>query len=405
MAKPKNILFVHQNFPGQYVRLAPALVARGHKTLALAIERGGGTAGTRVLRYAPKRGTTQEAHPWAQDFETKILRGEACGRAVLDLARQGFVPDVICANPGWGESLFLKDASPRAKLHLYLEFFYRAEGGDFGFDPEFPAPEYDGAARLRARSAAQLLALDSMDGAVAPTAWQRGTFPEPYRKRIDVCFDGVDTDKAVPDPTAVLEIGGHRFAAGEPIVTFVNRNFEPYRGYHVFMRALPKLLARAPAARILMVGGDGVSYGAKPTDGVSYKERFLAEVKSEIDLSRVHFLGKLPYETYLKVLQVSAAHVYLTYPFALSWSLFEAMSAGCAVVASSTGPVLDLVEHGKTGVLVDFFDKDGLAEAIAGVLAKPEAFRKMRTAARAHVKARYALADCLARHVKLVERY
>ncbi|MCM0018953.1 MAG: glycosyltransferase family 4 protein [Tagaea sp.] len=405
MAKPKNILFVHQNFPGQYLRLAPALAARGHKTLALAIERDGEAAGTRVLRYVPKRGTTPDAHPWAQDFETKILRGEACARAVLDLKRKGFVPDTICANPGWGESLFLKDALPQAKLHLYLEFFYRAEGGDYGFDPEFPAPEFDGAARLRARSAAQLLALDSMDGAVAPTAWQRGTFPEPYRKRIDVCFDGVDVARIVPDPNAVLEIGGNRFAAGEKIVTFVNRNLEPYRGYHIFMRALPRLLARVPDARILLVGGDGVSYGAKPKDGISYKERFLAEVKDRIDPARVHFLGKLPYETYLKALQVSAAHVYLTYPFALSWSLFEAMSAGCTVIASSTGPVLDLVEHGKTGVLVDFFDKDGLADAIAGALEKPEAHRKMRIAARAHVKAKYALDDCLARHVKLVERY
>ena len=405
MSKPKNILFVHQNYPGQYVRLAPALAARGHKTLALAIERGGESGGTRVVRYAPKRGTTQEAHPWAQDFETKILRGEACARAALELARQGFVPDVICANPGWGESLFLKDALPRARLHLYLEFFYRAEGGDFGFDPEFPAPGFDGAARLRARSAAQLLALEGMDGAVAPTPWQRGTFPEPYRKRIDVCFDGVDVDRVVPDPDAVLEIAGKRFAAGQPIVTFVNRNLEPYRGYHVFMRALPKLLARAPDAQILLVGGDGVSYGAKPADGVSYKERFLAEVRESIDPTRVHFLGKLPYATYLKVLQVSAAHVYLTYPFALSWSLFEAMSAGCAVIASSTGPVLDLVRHGKTGLLVDFFDKDGLAQAIGEVLANPEAHRKMRAAARAHVKAHYALGDCLARHVKLVERY
>jgi glycosyltransferase involved in cell wall biosynthesis len=381
------------------------LAARGHKTMALAIERGGETAGTRVVRYAPKRGTTPGAHPWAQDFETKILRGEACARAALDLARQGFAPDVICANPGWGESLFLKDALPKAKLHLYLEFFYRAEGGDFGFDPEFPAPEFEGAARLRARSAAQLLALESMDGAVAPTAWQRGTFPEPYRKRIDVCFDGVDVARATPDPDAVLEIGGKRFAAGEPIVTFVNRNLEPYRGYHVFMRALPKLLARAPQAQVLLVGGDGVSYGAKPADGVSYKERFLAEVKDGLDLSRVHFLSKVPYEAYLKVLRVSAAHVYLTYPFALSWSLFEAMSAGCAVIASSTGPVLDLVAHGKTGLLVDFFDTDALARTVADVLARPEAFRKMRSAARAHVKARYALADCLARHVKLVEGY
>jgi glycosyltransferase involved in cell wall biosynthesis len=189
------------------------------------------------------------------------------------------------------------------------------------------------------------------------------------------------------------------------VVTFVNRNLEPYRGYHVFMRALPALLARHPGARVLIVGGDGVSYGAKPADGVSYKDRFLAEVRDAIDPARLHFAGKLPYDVYLKVLQVSAAHVYLTYPFALSWSLFEAMAAGCAVIASSTGPVLDLIEHGRTGVLVDFFDPAALAEAIGDALARPASFGPMRAAAREHIVGNFALADCLARHAALVERY
>jgi glycosyltransferase involved in cell wall biosynthesis len=400
-----NVLFVHQNFPGQYLHLAPELARRGHRIMALAIEQGGRAGDTMVRRYAPKRGTTLAAHPWSQDFETKILRGEACARAALDLAGEGFVPDVICANPGWGESLFLKDALPRAKLHLYLEFFYRAEGGDFGFDPEFPHPAFDGPARLRARSAAQLLALDAMDGAVAPTSWQRDRFPDVYRPRIETCFDGIDVDRVVADPNATLEIAGHRFAAGQKVVTFVNRNLEPYRGYHVFMRALPRILKKVPDAQVLIVGGDGVSYGIKPPDGVSYKDRYLAEMRDQLDLSRVHFLGRVPYETYLKVLQVSAAHVYLTYPFALSWSLLEAMAAECAIVASRTGPVPEAVEDGKSGVLVDFFDRDGLADAVAAVLDKPAAYRAMRTRARAKVLRDYALAACVKRHADLVERY
>jgi glycosyltransferase involved in cell wall biosynthesis len=400
-----NILFVHQNFPGQYLHLAPELARRGHRTMALAIERDGTLAGTSTRRYAPRRGTTLAAHPWSQDFETKILRGEACARAALDLARNGFVPDLICANPGWGESLFLKDALPKAKLHLYLEFFYRAEGGDFGFDPEFPHPAFDGPARLRARSAAQLLALDAMDGAVAPTAWQRGTFPAVYAPRIETCFDGIDIDRVTPDAAATLTIAGKNFAAGQKIVTFVNRNLEPYRGYHVFMRALPRLMAKVPDAQVLIVGGDGVSYGIKPPDGVSYKERYLAEMRDQIDLSRVYFLGRVPYDTYLQVLRVSAAHVYLTYPFALSWSLLEAMAAECAVVASRTGPVPEAIEDGKSGVLVDFFDSDGLADAVAAILDKPAAYRAMRTRARAKVQRDFALASCVARHADLVEVY
>ncbi|MBL0931052.1 MAG: glycosyltransferase, partial [Alphaproteobacteria bacterium] len=203
----------------------------------------------------------------------------------------------------------------------------------------------------------------------------------------------------------VLEIAGRRFAAGQRIVTFVNRNLEPYRGYHVFMRALPRLLAKVPDTQVLIVGGDGVSYGIKPPDGISYKDRYLAEMRDQLDLSRVHFLGRVPYDTYLKVLQVSAAHVYLTYPFALSWSLLEAMAAECAIVASRTGPVPEAIEDGKSGVLVDFFDRDGLADAVAAVLEKPAAYRAMRTRARAKVLRDYALAACVKRHADLVERY
>ncbi len=401
--KPANILFLHQNFPGQYRQLAPALAARGHRVRALSIRRNPPLEGVVSETYAPTRGTTREAHPWAQDFETKILRGEACAQAIGRLAGGGFVPDIVCANPGWGEAMFVKDVLPDARLHLYLEFFYPTRGGDTGFDPEF-APDSVGArAHARSKRASQLVSLDAMDSAVAPMRWQRDTFPAAYRDRIEVCFDGVDTGIVRPDAAAVLEHDGHTFRAGDPIVTFVSRNLEPYRGYHVFMRALPRLLAEMPDARVLVVGGDGVSYGAAPKDGISYRKRFFDEVAGRIDVSRVHFLGTVPYPTFLRVLQVSAAHVYLTYPFVLSWSMVEAMAAGCLVVGSRTGPVEEVIRDGENGRLVGFFDADALAGTLAKVLRDPASQRGLRANARKTVVENYDLAACLKRQVALVE--
>ncbi|MBL8832418.1 MAG: glycosyltransferase family 4 protein [Rhodospirillales bacterium] len=401
--KPANILFLHQNFPGQYRDLAPALAARGHKVRSLSIRRNAPLDGVASEVYAPTRGTTRQAHPWAQDFETKILRGEACAQAIARMAQGGFVPDIVCANPGWGEAMFVKDVLPDARLHLYLEFFYPTRGGDTGFDPEFAPDSVPARAHARSKRAAQLLSLDAMDSAVSPMRWQRDTFPAVYRDRIATCFDGVDTGIVRPDPAAVLEHEGRTFRAGQPIVTFVSRNLEPYRGYHVFMRALPKLLAEVPDAQVLIVGGDGVSYGAAPRDGVSFRKRFYDEVADRIDQARVHFLGTVPYPTFLKVLQVSAAHAYLTYPFVLSWSMIEAMAAGCLVVGSRTGPVEEVIRDGENGRLVDFFDADELAGTLAKALRDPAGQRSLRERARATAIADYDLAACLARQIELVE--
>ena len=403
MKRPANILFIHQNFPGQYRHLAPALAARGHIVRALSIRENSPLPGVTTTVYAPTRGTTREAHPWAQDFETKIVRGEACARAIEGLVAGGFVPDIVCANPGWGESLFVKDVLPDAHLHLYLEYLYPTRGGDTGFDPEFAPDSNRARAHARAKRAAQLLAIDAMDSAVAPTRWQRDTFPEAQRERIDICFDGVDTGLVRPDPAAVLEHAGRTFRAGEPIVTFVSRNLEPYRGFHTFMRALPKLMAAVPDAQVLIVGGDGVSYGRPPADGVPFRKRFLGEIAGRIDPARLHFLGTVPYPTFVRVLQVSAAHTYLTYPFVLSWSMVEAMAAGCLLVGSSTGPVQEVIEDGVNGRLVDFFDADALADTLAKALRDPKAHAGMRANARRTAVERYDLAACLARQIELVE--
>jgi glycosyltransferase involved in cell wall biosynthesis len=401
-----NILFIHQNFPGQYKHLAPALAAAGHTVKALAINRPAGkVAGIEVVAYRLHRQSSRHTQPWAQEFETKVIRGEACGRAMLKLKQNGYRPDVVLANPGWGEPLFVKDVWPDTKLLTYLEFFYAARGRDVDFDPEFARNSFEEDARVRVKNANLLLALEAMDWGISPTQWQRGTMPREFQSRITVAHDGIDTDIVAPDPAAamLLRRGGRIVRAGDEVVTFVSRNLEPYRGYHTFMRALPEIQRRRPNAIALIVGGDGVSYGAEPKGG-SHKEKFLAEVRSGLDMSRVVFLGRIPYADFLKVLQVSACHVYLTYPFVLSWSAIEALSAGCLVVGSATPPVQEVIEHGRNGLLVDFFDVRGLAASVSDVLAGATAMKPMREAARRDAVAHYDLKRvCLPRHLELVQ--
>ena len=397
-----NVLFVHQNFPGQFKHLAPYLARAGHGVRALGID-GPGLPGIELIRYKPSRSTNKNTHPWAQEFETKVIRGEACARAALELRDGGFTPDVIVANPGWGESLFLRDVFPRARMLALLEFFYAARGLDFGFDPEFHRNDPMRDAKLRSKNAHLLMALADMDRGFSPTQFQRSTVPEQYRAKIDVIFDGIDTGVARPDSGAAIEIGEQSLRAGDEVLTFVNRNLEPYRGYHIFMRALPEILRRRPHASVLIVGGDGVSYGAPAPAGKTWKQIFFDEVKGQLDLARVHFIGRLPYEQYLKVLQVSACHVYLTYPFVLGWSCIEAMSTGCLVVGSRTPPVEEAIQDRRNGLLIDFFDVAALARAVREVLERPEEFAPLRAAARQTALDRYDLAKCLPQQVKMVE--
>ncbi len=399
-----KLLFVHQNFPGQFKHLAPHFARAGHTVKALAID-GAGLPGIETHRYKPGRATSRDAHPWAQEFETKVIRGEACAAAAQQLKAAGFTPDVIVANPGWGESLFLKDVWPRAKMLALIEFFYAARGLDFDFDAEFVREDLARNARLRAKNAHLLMALADMDWGVSPTEFQRSTVPAAYRDKISVIFDGIDTGVVRPDAGASVTVNGSTLRAGDEVLTFVNRNLEPYRGYHVFMRALPEILPLRPNAVALIVGGDGVSYGAAAPEGKTWKQIFFDEVQNQLDPSRVFFLGRLPYVDYLRVLQVSACHVYLTYPFVLGWSCIEALAAGCLVVGSRTPPVEEAIEHGRNGLLVDFFDTAALAGTVVQSLAQPARYTPLRAQARASAVERYDLATvCLPRQAQLVER-
>lgn len=308
------------------------------------------------------------------------------------LRSEGYTPDLVIAHGGWGEALFVRDVWPRARVIQHAEFYHAAEGADVGFDPEFSPASFSIRLQIRTRNAVMAQALLDADRAVAPTRWQASRFPPDLHPKIAVVHEGIDTDLARPDSTASVTLGRRNVVlrAGDKVVTYVARHLEPYRGYHVFMRALPAILARCPDARVVIVGSDGAAYGPPP-HGTTWKRRFLDEVRGRLPMDRVHFVGQVPRPLFLRLMQVSAAHVYLTYPFVLSWSMLEAMSAGALVVGSRTPPVQEVIEDGCNGVLRDFFDVDGIADAVTEALLDSKRFEPLRKAARQTIIARFDL--------------
>lgn len=385
-----RFLFVHQNFPAQYRHLAAHYARLGHEVVALGekqnLVRNRPQLGAKLLGYElPPCDATGFDAPVAR----AVHRGRQVAAAAVHLRRGGFRPDVIFAHIGWGEALFLKDVFPEARIVLYSEFFYRSQGADLGFDPEFPAtPEK--ILRTRVMNAPLLMSLDATDFGMTPTGWQHRQFPSAYKPRIATIHDGIDTDLLVPGD------------AEEELVTYVSRNLEPYRGFHTFMRSIPEIQRRRPKARIVIVGGDDVSYSPRLPEGQTYKQRMLKALDGQIDLSRVQFTGRIPYADYVRLLQRSSVHVYLTYPFVLSWSMLEAMSAGCLVVGSKTPPVEEVIRDGENGLLVDFFSPSAIAEKVDQALAMDQ--RPIRNLARATAVARYDLKRvCLPAQLRLVD--
>lgn len=361
-----KILFVHQNFPGQFGALAVRLASDpSNEVVALRSPPGRKVPGVKVVAYSYQSMPLENQHRVLIEQESRFLRAEAAAAKAKELKAQRFTPDVIIAHSGWGEAIFLKDVWPSAKLIGYMEYFYRAEGQDVGFDPEFPVDDELHLRLLRWKNTANYMMLEQADACVSPTEWQRSTYPEGLRNQIQVIHDGIDTEFFKPDPKASVKLAksGQTLTKDDEVITYVSRFLEPIRGFHTFMRALPEVLERRPKAQILILGGDDQGYMNLPKGFPSYKRMLLGELHKKLDPARVHFLGVQDSESYRNVLQISSAHVYLTYPFVLSWSMLEAMSCGARLFASNTPPVTEYVEAEKNGVLFDF-STESLVETV-----------------------------------------
>lgn len=397
-----NIIFIHQTIPGQFKHLAP-FIARNENNRVIFIteKRPAGIKRVEKIEYVPERCSDQRTHKHLIGLTNNVFRGQAVANAAFKLRKSGFIPDLVYAHPGWGESLFIKDIYPDVPLLNYFEFFYHPFGADTFFDPNEEVTSRE-VYRIRTKNATNLLSLDACDWGISPTYWQWKQQPPVYRNKISVIHDGIDTSVVHPDPEARFTLpDGRQLSRQDEVLTYVARDLEPYRGLPSFLHAAERVLAKRPNCQIVIVGREGVSYGRRPKGYKSFKEQFLAEV--DLDQSRVHFVGLLPYRKFLSVLQISSAHVYLTVPFVLSWSFLEAMACGCVMIGSDTPPVAEVIEHGHNGFLVDFFSPDDIAAQIIEVLEMRDKMGAIRDQARKTVKDNYELANCMRKQLRLIQ--
>lgn len=404
-----RVLFVHQNFPAQYVHMARYLAASSQNEVrAIAHQHVKPSASINTIRYGlPQR--DYKPHEFLDHLNKMSQHGEMAMRAAFKLRdEEKFMPDVIAAHSGWGEAMYLKAVWPNVPLLVFSEFYYRTSGADINFDPEHVRSSPYQPAVTAAKNVHLLMGLEACDAAISPTEWQKTVTPKEFHSKIYVAHDGVDTAANIPHHMFGKDIAlqmpsGAKLTQRDEIVTFVNRQLEPYRGYHIFMRALPKILKERPNAHVVIVGGEGNAYGAPAPGGKTWKQIYLDEVQEKLDMSRVHFVGNVPYAAYQMLLRCSKAHVYLTYPFVLSWSMLEAMSSECTLIASDTAPVREVAKDGHNALLFDFFDHDALARKVIKVLNLPDRYKKMREAARQTIVNQYDLQSvCLPKQLELL---
>ncbi len=397
-------LFIHQNFPGQFLHLVRHLVrSPANEVVFITEENGNVIPGARKVTYAKPPEANNSTFPDAQDFEASVVRAGIVAAIAGNLKALGFRPDIIIGHHGWGEMLNLPDVWPGVPVLGYYEFFYRTNGQDVGFDPEFPTHP-SGFPRVRAKNAVNLLALNNPGHGQTPTRFQHSTYPDWAQGRMTVLAEGVNLGACVPDPGArqrLYQLNGFQVQPGETLVTYVARDLEPYRGFHIIMRALPRLLRLRPDLKVIMVGGDGVSYGARLAN-TTWREHLLREVGAYVDPSRIAFPGKVDYRAFVGLLQRSDAHIYLTYPFVASWSLREALACGCAIVASDTAPVHEFVADGQTGLLTPCLDPARLTERVAELLDDPEGTAGLRANARAEAERTLQMDDYIRNYEALI---
>lgn len=388
-----RLLLVHQNFPGQYRHLVPELLRRGHELVAIgATPLQDSPPGLRYLHYGWDANTVVRrlVDP---DLDRALLRASRVNELCHQLHASGFRPDAVLFHSGWGEGLYLRDRFPDAVLLAYPELYAQPLLMGHGFDQDL-GPISEGLRQaLKRQNFMALAAIAESDAAVVPTLFQRDTFPAHLRSRFQVIHEGIDLTRAKAHPNRHLQVTPDlMLRKGDPVITFVNRSLEPLRGFRNFMRALPLLQARHSTAQVLIFGDtQSSSYSPPSTHPHGYRGEMLALLGHRLDMSRIHFLGRVPHPQLLAAIQASAAHVYFSYPYALSWSVLEAMACEAVVVGSDNAPVNDVIRDGENGLLVPFNEPERLSEVLLKILEHPQRHAHLGAAARRTVEQRYGL--------------
>jgi glycosyltransferase involved in cell wall biosynthesis len=401
-----QICFVHHYFPGQFARLARHFVKEGHDVVAFhrGIVDGRSSTpieGVRLIEYGQELPQPSPDEGVLAGTTRFIREAASLATRAGELRSEGWRPDVIYSHTGWGSAAYLHDVFPRAKYVKFCEWYYNNKTSS----TEYLTP---GGRALPQRMATTTLNLPILadlahgDALISPTEWQKSQFPPAVRDKIEVVPDGVDLDFFAPDAAATFTLpDGRTIGRGNRIVTYAARGADPFRGFGPFMEALADLQARDPLIEAIVLGDKTVYYGS----GSGTEDHFNAVIsKTSIDASRTHFLGRVSYEDYRRVLQISSAHIYLTVPFVLSWSFLEAMASGCAVVGSDTAPVREFITNGENGRLANFFDPKDVADRIADLLDCDSETDALRARARDTIRKRWSAEIAIERHMAVVDR-
>ena len=398
-----KILFTHRNFPAQFRHILEELVKDpNNEVLFLTNAKNDKTIpGVKKYIYGRKREVPKNCHRYLVPFEESVIHGQAVAEACIILRNQGFVPDVIFAH-AWGNSLFLKDVYPDVPLIDYCEWYFRADSADILFAN--PNPNEDVRAKNRCGSAQMALDMFACDYGITPTHWQKEQYPKEFHNKIEVLHDGIDTEYLVPDNNVEFQIPNSdiKLTCEDEVLVYATRGLEPYRGFPQFMHVAEKLLKKRPNLKVVVAGKDRCFY-SEPLPQGTYKELMLN--KLDLDMSRIFFTDLLPYEDYRKLLQVASVHVYLTYPYVLSWSLLDSMSVGNCIVASGTEPVKEVIQDGYNGILCDFFNIDEIADKVEYVLDNPDKVQSIKENARNTVVEKYDLKKLMPRHIEIIKSF
>ena len=377
-----RLLLIHQNFPGQFRQLAPHLEESGHEVVAIASHQRPISLKGRVLRYEEPDSLMGVPHG-TQIWHEGLERAARVARLAEHLKKEGWHPDLILAHSGWGETLGLQEVWPCVPQILWPELWVRPEHGGYGVDPMKPSPGLENRLEQLGRNALTRIAMSAACDWVLPTQHQAESLPSEFQdQRLHVIHEGIDTQLAHPNPEVSFEVRGVRIDRTVPTITFVNRNLERLRGFDVFMRSLPLIQQRHPSVRVLIVGDNEAGYGGGDGDGLPLRQRMLKELNGQLDMDRIHFLGRVPHPVLMALLQASWVHVYLSYPFVLGWSLLEAMACGCCIVGSRGMPVEEAIEHNVEGLLVPMDNPNVLAQEVLHLLGSSDKRARLGAAAR-----------------------
>ena len=395
-----KLLLVHQNFPGQFRDLGPALCDRGHELKAIGSSQRVTDPRIEVLRYECKLGERSGVHPHSLEVDEWICRSEKVANLAMGLKNKGWAPDVMLVHPGWGESLLLRQVFPSTPLVIWPELWLRPE--HLGIDPadvNVGQMQY-----LRIKDWLIDGAMADASLAVLPTRYQANTFPQRWQNKIAVVHEGV--------PEAMLQLprlqkltikDGCTLGPEVQVVTFISRNLEPMRGFPTFMRALPNLLANHPTVQVVIVGGDEVSYSGAPGDGRSWRDHLLEELGDQIDHERVHLFGRMPHDQLQKLYRRSDLHVYLSKAFVLSWSLLELMACGTPVLAEANSMMEELIKPGVNGALWHG-EPESLAKAIVTLLQTPDELKRWGAQAQLELQPTYLQKHCVDQLEQLLQQ-